>query len=198
MGGPISQLVWKRHRPLVKGLVMAATCYRFVHGSGARMLASSAAGAFAQATRVAELAASVPLAGLRLLFPTQVQTSGSLGVWGASEVRRHSVRALFEAGIEIGRYNAESWVGEIDVPTAVVLTTHDRAVPPIWQLRLARAIPGATLHPLAEGHIACGHPLFGEVFTEAAVDVATRVAARIPSPESAAASAPLARAVPAT
>jgi pimeloyl-ACP methyl ester carboxylesterase len=178
MGGPISQLVWRRHRPLVQGLVLAATCYRFLHGAQARVLVSSVAGALAQVTRLAEVAAAVPLAGLRLLFPTQVQTSGSLGRWGAAEVRRHSMRAVLEAGMEIGWYNAEPWIGTVDVPTAVVLTSLDRAVPPIWQLRLARAIPGATLHTIAEGHVACGHALFGQVFAEAAFDVADRVAAR--------------------
>jgi len=178
MGGPISQLLWRRHRPLVQGLVLAATCYRFLHGSQARVLVSSAAGALAQVTRLAEVAAAVPLAGLRLLFPTQVQTSGSLGRWGAEEIRGHNLRSVLEAGMEIGSYNAEPWIGTIDVPTAVVLTTLDRAVPPIWQLRLARAIPGATVHNVAEGHVACGHALFGQIFAEAAIDVATRVAAQ--------------------
>ena len=176
MGGPIAQLLWKRHRPLVEGLVLAATSYRFLHDAQARILVTSAVGALAQATRLAELAARVPLAGLRLLIPTLVPASGSVGRWGAEEIRRHSLRAVIEAGAEIGSYNAEPWIGTIDVPTAVVLTTHDRAVDPIWQLRLARAIRGASVHTVADGHVACGHSLFGQVFAEACGEIADRVA----------------------
>jgi len=183
MGGPIAQLLWRRHRPLVRGLVLAATCYRFLHGWQARLLVSNTAGALAQVTRLAEVASAVPIAGLRLLFPTQVRTSGSLGAWGAAEIRRHSIRAVLESGLAIGNYNAEEWIGTIDVPTAVVLTTLDRAVPPIWQLRLARAIPDATLHTIAEGHVACGHALFGQVFAEACREVAARAGMDLPAAE---------------
>ena len=177
MGGPISQLVWQRHRPLVQGLVLAATSYRFVHGAQTRVVISSIANAFAQVTRLAEVTATLPIpSGLRLLFPTEVRTSGSVGAWGAAEMRRHSLRAIVEAALELGNYNAETWIGSIDVPTAVVLTSLDRAVLPIWQLRLARAIPGATLYPIAEGHVACGHALFGQVFAEACGELADRIA----------------------
>ena len=51
LGGPIAQLVWKRHRHLVRGLVLAATSYRFVHSTQVRILLTSAVGALAQATR---------------------------------------------------------------------------------------------------------------------------------------------------
>jgi hypothetical protein len=60
------------------------------------------------------------------------------------------------------------------VPTAVVLTARDNAVEPLWQLRLARAIPGANVYPIDDGHVACGTTLFGEVFTEACINVAER------------------------
>lgn len=174
MGGPIAQLLWRRHRERVGGLVLAATAHRFA-GAEARVLATSALGAVAQATRLTELVGRLPFAGTRPLVPTPVSTSGSLGRWAAAEIRRHQPRALLEALLEIGAYDAGSWIGRIDVPTAVVLTTHDGAVPPIWQLRLARAIPGATLHPVAGGHAACAHPLFAEVFDEACGEVADRM-----------------------
>jgi len=111
-------------------------------------------------------------------MPTLAPTSGSLGRWAADETRRHHPRSIIEAIVEIGTYNAEEWIGEIDVPTAVVLTTHDSTVDPLMQLRLARSIPGATVHPLADGHVACTHTLFGTVFAEACSGVADRVAVR--------------------
>jgi hypothetical protein len=42
--------------------------------------------------------------------------------WARSEVARHDVRHLLEAGAEIGRYNAVPWLKEIDVPTSVLVT----------------------------------------------------------------------------
>ena len=88
---------------------------------------------------------------------------------------------MVEAIREIGAYNAEEWIGAIDVPTAVVLTTRDSTVDPLMQLRLARSIPGAKVHALADGHVACTHTLFGTVFAEACNGVADRVAARAAS-----------------
>jgi 3-oxoadipate enol-lactonase len=88
MGGPISQLVWRRHRDLVDGLVFAATSYQFLHGAQARLLVASGGGWVAQATRFAEIAGRVPLRALRGLMPTLVPTSGSVGRWGANEMVR--------------------------------------------------------------------------------------------------------------
>jgi len=178
MGGPIAQLTWDRHPDLVDGLVLCATSYRFVHAAQLRLLVTSTIGAIAQVTRIAEIASRVSLAGARLLLPTPVPASGSLGRWGADEMRRHDLRAVIEAILEIGSYNAESWIRDIDVPTAVVLTTHDRVVPPIWQLRLARAIGSATLHMVNDGHMASSYSPFADVFVEACTDVSTRAARR--------------------
>jgi len=176
MGGPIAQLTWQRHRDLVSGLVFAATSYRFVHGAQARVFLSSWAAWGAQTTRAAEIAARVPWRVARGFIPTLVPTSGSLGRWGADEMRRHHPRSVIEASRELSVYDAGSWIGDIDVPTAVVLTTRDNAAEPLWQLRLARAIRGATVHPIADGHVACGTILFGQVFTDACIDVANRAA----------------------
>ena len=175
MGGPISQLVWRRHPERVDGLVLASTSYRLIEGAQARVLLASGMGWVAQATRLAE---RVPLSGVRGFMPTLAPTSGSLGRWAADEIRRHHPRSIVEAVVELGAYNAEKWIGEIDVPTAVVLTTRDNTVDPLMQLRMARMIPGATVHALADGHVACTHTLFGSVFAEACNSVADRVAAR--------------------
>ena len=175
MGGPIAQLTWKRHRHLVSGLVFAATSFQFVHGAQARVFLSSWAAWGAQTTRAAEIAGRIPWRVARGFIPTLVPTSGSLGRWGADEVRRHHPRSVIEASRDISVYDAGSWIGEIDVPTAVVLTTRDNAVEPLWQLRLARSIRGAAVHPIDDGHVTCGTTLFGEVFTDACIDVAGRV-----------------------
>lgn len=178
MGGPIAQLTWQRHPNLVSGLVFAATSYQFIHGAQARVFLSAWASWGAQTTRVAEIAGRVPWRVARGFVPTLVPTSGSLGAWGADEMRRHHPRSVIEASRELSVYDAGSWIGDIDVPTAVVLTTRDNGVDPLWQLRLARSIRDAAVHPIADGHVTCGTTLFGQVFTDACNDVAERVSTR--------------------
>ena len=76
---------------------------------------------------------------------------------------------------------AEVWpqpIREIDVPTAVLVTTDDKAVPATEQARLIVGIPTATIHRVDDGHVVCARPLFGRAITDAVVDVADRVAAR--------------------
>jgi pimeloyl-ACP methyl ester carboxylesterase len=62
---------------------------------------------------------------------------------------------MLQAGAAIGGYDARGWVGGIDVPTAVVVTTQDRVVDPRHQVSLARAIRGASTHPVAGDHAVC-------------------------------------------
>ena len=89
-------------------------------------------------------------------------------------MRRHDPVKLFEAGQALGSYNARRWIGAVDVPTAVLVTRRDRAVPPREQLRLAAAIPGATCHELEDGHVACARRPFGAALRRAVDDVVGR------------------------
>ena len=54
----------------------------------------------------------------------------TMPAWAAREMRRHDWRMIIEAGHSISTYNARRWIGEVDVPTAVVCTTEDRGVAP--------------------------------------------------------------------
>ena len=76
-------------------------------------------------------------------------------------MRRHDAVKLMEAGQAIGSYNARRWIGEIDVPTTVLVTERDRAIDPREQLKMAAAIPGAVVQPLDDGHVACAKREFG-------------------------------------
>ena len=83
---------------------------------------------------------------------------------------------ILEAGHSLGTYHAP-WIDEVDVPTSVVLTTEDHAVAPHMQEAMARAIDGATVHELADGHIACAKPTFTTPLLAALDDVSRRVTA---------------------
>ena len=84
--------------------------------------------------------------------------------------------ALAAAAASLGRFSSHEWIGQVDVPTAVVLTTRDQAVPPHRQQKLADAIPGATVHPVDGDHLVCalGARRFVPVLTGACLEVAER------------------------
>ena len=50
---------------------------------------------------------------------------------------------MLEAGRAIGNFSSREWIGEIDVPTSIVITMRDRVVPVRRQVRLFEAIPDA-------------------------------------------------------
>jgi len=62
MGGPVAQLLWRRHRDLVSGLVLCATAPGFVPMSRARLAYQSWMLGWASAARVAAMAPPLPSA----------------------------------------------------------------------------------------------------------------------------------------
>ncbi|MEL7207403.1 MAG: alpha/beta hydrolase, partial [Actinomycetota bacterium] len=99
----------------------------------------------------------------------------SIQRWAGAEMRRHDAVQLMEAGVAIGNYNARKWIGEIDVPTSVVLTALDKAIVPERQMELHDAIDGATLHPVNDGHVACARSTWIPGLLAACRDVADRI-----------------------
>jgi pimeloyl-ACP methyl ester carboxylesterase len=168
MGGPVAQLLWRRHRDLVSGLVFCATSAGFVPNPVSRsfyqaaMLGATAAARFPWPARYLP-----PLPMVRL-------PRSSMPTWAAGEMQRHDWRMIIEAGHSISTYSARRWIGDVDVPAAVLCTSGDRGVAPDLQLALAEAIPGATVHPFDDGHLACANPDFTEPLLAACLDVATR------------------------
>jgi 3-oxoadipate enol-lactonase len=61
---------------------------------------------------------------------------------------------VLQAAIELGKYAARDWIGEIDVPTSVVIHTRDQVVPPRRQFELASAVPGASARFVGADHFA--------------------------------------------
>ena len=57
MGGPVAQLLWRRHPELVSGLVLCATSYRFVNGARERFIFGSMMATAVGTTRAGDLLA---------------------------------------------------------------------------------------------------------------------------------------------
>jgi 3-oxoadipate enol-lactonase len=150
MGGLIAQLMWRRHPHLVAGLVLCSTA-RNVSGGPWEQSASLMMPGLVTAAMWMPAAAAMraDLIGTALLDsecdPTQRR-------WALSEMRRTSLLNALSAMQAVSEFSSHSWIGSVDVPTAVVVTRHDRVVPPRRQWKLARALPNATVVELDGGH----------------------------------------------
>jgi hypothetical protein len=84
---------------------------------------------------------------------------------------------VMEAGVAMSNFSSRRWIGDVDVPTSVLVTTKDRAIAPLTQLHMAISIPGATIHRVDDGHLICAKPQFAEPLVRACLVVASRVEA---------------------
>lgn len=177
MGGPVAQLLWKRHPERVAGLVFAATSHSFIPGLQQRMVFAGAMAAAAGTTRTTQLVTRLPRP-IRRYIPTPLRAGerpSSMQRWGAAEMQRHDVRMVLEAGIAIATFSSRRWIGHVDVPTTVLVTAKDRAIPPTHQLHLALAIEGADIQRYDEGHTSPVLESFGPAILEACRSVEERV-----------------------
>lgn len=173
MGGPVAQLLWRRHPEMVAGLVFCATSYRFVVGARERLIFGTMMASAIGTTRTGAWIGRAPV--MRSWVPRgPASRPTDLRVWAAGEMRRHDVVKLMEAGQAIGNYSARRWIGEIDVPTTVMVTRRDRAIRPEEQLRLAAAIPGSVVQDVDDGHVVCAKREFGPALVRAVESVSDR------------------------
>ncbi len=151
MGGAVAQLTWRRHPSRVSGLVLCATAPRFAN-QRLRRVAHLSGPVVSLAARVAPDSAwqraSEQMIAARGLSPEARRRL-------EEEVRASDPVAILEAGIAVAAFDSERWISQIDVPTAVVLTTQDLHVAPERQRRLVDRIPEAHAFPVHADHIAC-------------------------------------------
>ncbi|MGB0800696.1 MAG: alpha/beta fold hydrolase, partial [Ilumatobacteraceae bacterium] len=124
MGGTIAQLTWRRHRDRVDGLVLAATAPHFAERRDERL-------SFLGLTGLAALARVTPTQA-RDRISDQVylrRKTETWGPWAVAQAARHDWRMVLEAGRALGNFSSTDWLGEIDVPTSVVVTMRDPVVP---------------------------------------------------------------------
>jgi pimeloyl-ACP methyl ester carboxylesterase len=174
MGGPIASLAWRRHPDLVDGLVLCAT---------ARHFASRALSRLARA--------SLPAASVALrLVPSLVHQRAThrmvqsvehpeLRDYVRSELLGHDPATIVQAAEAVTSFHSHDWIGDVDVPTAVVVTTLDELVPALRQRKLADSIQGAEVFEVAGDHDACvASPAFAPTLVRACRSVAQRAARR--------------------
>jgi 3-oxoadipate enol-lactonase len=150
MGGPIAQLVWRRHRDRVAGLVMCATAADFTttpdHWPLVRAIEKVRRATYL-IPRSMRLRVARPIVGG---FVSDPELRNEVLV----AMSNHEERAIHEAEREIRRFRSTSWIGEVDVPAVVITTRRDRIVRPALQRQLAALIPGARTIEIDAAHLA--------------------------------------------
>jgi pimeloyl-ACP methyl ester carboxylesterase len=171
MGGPIAALAWKRHRARVEGLVFCATARHFVPRGVARL-------SRLVLPAVASLARIRPGAGRERILRRMLARveHPELRDRIAREFGGHEPASIVQAAHALSGFSSYDWIGCVDVPTAVVITTRDELVPPERQRELAASIPGATVVEVPGDHSACVSR--ADVFVPALIEACRSVAAR--------------------
>ena len=149
MGGAVAQLTWHRHPERVAGLVLCSTARNYRGTRREKLFFSVVTVATHPLSRVAlgrieRLAQSLPAA-------PSVDTT-RLARWGLSELRSTTPWSLPEVLGELGRFDSAGWIGDVDVPTAVVVTARDHTIPARRQRKLAASIHGAQVFTAPGGH----------------------------------------------
>jgi len=148
MGGAIAQLVAVRHEQRVRGVVLAATAGYFSSSRDERIN-------FLGLTGLARLS-RLTTAQARSWVTEQIylqRKTHSLADWAARQIASHDWRHILEAGSAIGNFDSRTWLPEVQVPGAMIITTNDQVVSPQRQAELAAslAIPTVT-HRVDAGH----------------------------------------------
>jgi pimeloyl-ACP methyl ester carboxylesterase len=151
MGGPIAQLMWYRHRGLVQGMVLCATSRNFRRNSrelGLWSVLPFVTAGMRTAPAAARRAVMARMMARRMPdFPARE--------WVLDEMSRNDPAVIADAAGALARFSSHEWIGDVDVPTAVVMTQRDTLVPPNRQQRLAESIPGARVFPVDGDHSVC-------------------------------------------
>lgn len=147
MGGAIAQLMWQRHESRVRGLVLCATSSFFVRDRRERTVfrVMSALGKVARALpdSVTEWASEkMYLQRKTMMWEPWAVQQASMNDWGQ----------ILEAGGDLGNFDARQWLPQLDLPTAVLITTNDRVVPTERQEILASLIPSPVVHRIDADH----------------------------------------------
>ena len=148
MGGAIAQLLAQRHEMRVRGLVLAATAGYFASSRDERLNFLGLNGL----ARLSRLMSAQTRSWLTEQIYLQRKTQ-SLADWAARQIASHDWRHVLEAGSEIGAFDSRGWLGDIDVPSAMIITTKDQVVPTRRQEELAASLHTATVtYRIDAGH----------------------------------------------
>lgn len=182
MGGMVAQLLYRRHASRVSRLVLCSTA-RNVCGSPVEQMAALVVPAMAATLQWNPMLhlMGADFFGLGLLGRVDDPATAR---WARAQLSRTTLATTLSATRAVCAFTSDSWISQVDVPTAVVITARDHVVPPDRQRALARAIPGASVHHLDADHGACVNApqMFARVLLEACWSAEPAQSSTLPAP----------------
>jgi len=177
MGSIVAQRCWRQHPQRFGGLVLAATTDHFRTTGSERVFHQAmeiGMGALRTLSRSKSVNVAAKAATDALLDPSDTHQ------WALAEWRSTSSWAVAQAVASLGRHHSTPWLHQIDIPTAVVVTTKDKVLSPDRQRAIASTIRGATVHTADCGHAGCvlDSQTFVPTFLEAVDTTSGRRASR--------------------
>lgn len=168
MGTLVAQLAWRRHPERVAGLVLAAGATHFADDPGRLE--------------------SIRRFGLRLERTAMRQRRAAAEAiehvvddrWAWRQFRATTGAEVASVGAVLARFDSRAWIGEVAVPSAVVVTARDRLIPPARQHRMAGAMRHSTVYEVEAGHACC--VLGAQRFTPAMLAAVASVSSRTVAP----------------
>jgi pimeloyl-ACP methyl ester carboxylesterase len=181
MGGAVAQVLARRHPAAVRGIVLCATAATFAELTWLRPAVKVAGWLAGTAARRWPGAA-------RDILRRQIARRDAAGEaggrhhapWAMQDRARSSLACFIEAGAVLNAFDSRSWLHELDVPAAVVVTTQDARVPPWRQDTLTALVAGAERFTVEAGHdAAVAHrDVFLPVLRQACLSVAGEAPSR--------------------
>lgn len=176
MGGAVAQVLARRHPRLVSGLVLCATAATFAEHVWLRPVVRVVGTTAGSAARRWHRASQWVLRHRIARYDAAGEAGEGHHARWALEDRVHSSLAGFiEAGAVLNGFDSRPWLHGLEIPTAVVVTTADRRVPPWRQDALVALIPGARRFPVDAGHdaVVTKRDLFFPVLRQACLAVSS-------------------------
>ena len=174
MGGMVAQLVARRHGALIGGMVLSGVDWGSrEYGRVSKLLSPVFMEATLRLIHLQVCLLRVPVSLLRRLNPGVRSERGALRV-AAGEMSGHHPRAIGGATRAITLFRSIEWLGEITVPTTVLVTLRDRLFPQAQQRRMARAV-AAQVHEFNGGHVSARLPEYSAALVAACLNVSSRM-----------------------
>jgi 3-oxoadipate enol-lactonase len=157
MGGAIAQMLARRHRDRIAGIVLCATAASFARRLKLRPVVRVVSKISAAGSRrypdAAEGLLHWQIARHDRTAGTRGQRTVGKGLsWALAERSKSDLATFIEAGARLNAYDSSSWLPELEVPAAVVITSRDKTVTPWRQEALAALIPRARRYVVDAGH----------------------------------------------